>query len=189
MSFGPVSRKHRNRTSMMLACRKLKEARMRPGYQSPCRYPFSLTYHRELFFRQAAVFDYFAGAAKIEMDARSAATITSNTNHQSVAGSNCRDEQHLHGGAGYHGSERLSAAHCRQPLRNYGRSDLGTDLISRGQRDHSANDRLVGELLWPQAPADCVSGRFYGVIVLLWLRSQSAVPHHLSCNPGRMWRR
>ncbi len=64
------------------------------------------------------------------------------------------DAGHVHGGAGYHRSQRLAAAHRRQPFGEYHRGHMDAHVIPGGQRDHSADHRMAGADVRPEAPAD-----------------------------------
>ena len=93
---------------------------------------------------------------------------------------------HVHGGARHHRRQRLAAAHRRQPLRDHRRVDVGADLVPRRQRHHPAADRLAGQHLRPQAPADGVGDRLHDLVAAVRPRAEPAAADRSSaCCRGR----
>ena len=111
------------------------------------------------------------------------------TGYQSVDHRRFGDARHLHGGAGHHGGERLTAAHCRQSFRYAGRSHLGADFVPGRQRHRAAAYRMAGELLWPAQHSAALGRRVHGVFVSVRHRAEPAAADHLPRLPGRHRRR
>ena len=69
------------------------------------------------------------------------------------------------------------------------RSDLGADVLSGRQRHHPAHDRMAGQPLRPQAPADGLGHRLHHRVVPLRTRAEPPIPDRLPHHAGRKRRR